>query len=95
MKLTFCKQFVYEFDTLQLWFGKNGKSAPPSAAAVISQTKCRGLLSKCDVIASSLHCLFYKCDEAFQCIISMDIITAELSTRAGFGADGAGGSGPG
>ena len=65
------------FDTLQLWFGRNGKSAPPSAAAVISQTKCRGLLSKRDVIASSLHCLFYKCDEAFQCIISMDIITAE------------------
>ena len=64
-------------DTLQLWFGKSGQSAPPSAAAVISQTKCRGLLSKRDVIASSLHCLFYKCDEGFQCIISMGIITAE------------------
>ena len=55
-------------DTLQLWFGKSGQSAPPSAAAVISQTKCRGLLSKRDVIASSLHCLFYNSVETLKYI---------------------------
>ena len=65
------------FDTLQLWFGKKRQICSSQCSCCLSQTKCRGLLSKRDVIASSLHCLFYKCDEAFQCIISMDIITAE------------------